>query len=233
MSFEPEPGTGLSTMNMKALTPVQDSPISTLAEALRNARMESPAEQGLFWIPNNELERMITLEATKAELQRTLVYENPRDCENMASSIVYQEKKLFAILVWLDRLACIQTLLDEGLTDEDLPLSRIDTTDNVHGSLSFNYSQVRTCSGLPVKALRFWESHAIEEFLRIQWMFLAPVFNFGEEIKHYDLDDNCVLPFIEDEEKTNAKSGGYSDVWGVRIHPAHQNLYRSTSSVSH
>jgi len=233
MSFEPEPGTGLSTMNMKALTPVQDSPVSTLAEALGNARMESPAEQGIFWIPNNELERMITPEATKAELQRTLVYENPRDCEKTASSIVHQAKKLFAILVLLDRPAFIQTFLDEGITDEDLPLSRIETTNNVHGSLSFNYSHIRTCSGLPVNALRIWESHAIEEFLRVQWMFLAPVFNFGEEIKHYDLADNCVLPFIEDEERTNAKFGGYSHVWGVRIHPAHQNLYRSTSSVSH
>jgi hypothetical protein len=232
MSFEPEPGTGLSTMNMKALTPVQDSPISTLAEALRHARVESPAEQGIFFIPNNELERMITQENIKTELQRILVYENPRDCEKTASSIVHQARKIFATLVLLGRPAFIQPLLDEGLTDEHLPLSRIETTDNVHGSLRFNYS-LRTCSGRPVKALRIWESHAIEEFLRVQWMFLAPVFDFGEEIKHYDLPDNCVLPFIEDEERTNAKSGGYSEVWGVRIHPAHQNLYRITSSVSH
>jgi len=141
MSFEPEPGTGLSTTNMKALMPVQDSPISTLAEALRHARVESPAEQGSFWIPNNELERMMTGEAIKAELQRRPVYENPRDCEKTASSIVHQAKKLFAILVLLDRPAFIQTFLDEGITDEDLPLSRIETTNNVHGSLSFNYSR--------------------------------------------------------------------------------------------
>jgi hypothetical protein len=65
-------------------------------------------------------------------------------------------------------------------------------------------------------------------------MVLAPVFKKEERpdvIPHIELNDACLLPFIEDREKHDKMAGGYSEVWGVRIHPAHQKLLPEGSMV--
>ncbi|PMD33649.1 kinase-like protein, partial [Hyaloscypha variabilis F] len=72
-----------------------------------------------------------------------------------------------------------------------------------------------------------WQWRDINDFCHAQWAFLAPVFD--ELHKHYELDDNDILPFIEDNEKF-LRQGGYSEVWGVRIHQAHQLLRQSSAS---
>jgi hypothetical protein len=72
----------------------------------------------------------------------------------------------------------------------------------------------------------------VGEFDRIQWVFQAPHFHKQpDEIPHFDLDDNCVMPFVEDHEENPKfrRAGGYSELWPVRIHPAHQNLLDSTN----
>ena len=65
---------------------------------------------------------------------------------------------------------------------------------------------------------------------RDQWLVLAPVFKkVQHRISHQELDDNVVLPFIEDRKNQHDSwSDGYSHLWGVRIHPAHQNVYKSS-----
>jgi hypothetical protein len=59
---------------------------------------------------------------------------------------------------------------------------------------------------------------------------LAPVFDLGEDVLHHELDDHCVLPFLKDKERSDkAREGGFSSVWEIVIHPAHQKLYHSTN----
>jgi hypothetical protein len=203
-----------------------------LAKILEDSRIEWPVGSNTHFIPIDEVNRIIRPENIKAELPPTLDFEDPRDREEMASSIFSHAKKIFAILVLIGCQSSTREFLDCGITDEDLPLSRTSPSIIGHESPSFNWAQIQTRSGLPVEFLRTWDRHDVEEFCRLQWLFLSPVFNLGEGIRHYDLEDNCVLPFIEDQERTNTKSGGFSDVWNIRIHPAHQNLYQSTSFVS-
>jgi serine/threonine protein kinase len=41
--------------------------------------------------------------------------------------------------------------------------------------------------------------------------------------KHYEFPDPCILPFLPFVGVENEKSGGFGDVWSVRVHPAHRS----------
>ena len=76
-----------------------------------------------------------------------------------------------------------------------------------------------------------WDQWLVGQFGQTQWYTQAPIFEFGDGIKHYELDDNCVLPWIEDHERRDrAAEGGFSSVWRVVIHPAHQRLLGAPNS---
>ncbi|TVY16217.1 Cyclin-dependent kinase 14 [Lachnellula arida] len=116
---------------------------------------------------------------------------------------------LFAILVYLRKEKLIQKFADEQITDSNLPFNL---------ALDFLKGEIR---GTLSKVFAGWPPHDINEFYHIQWSFSAPVFD--QLHKHYEMDEHVIMPFVESEED-NARQGGYSEVWRVRIHPAHQRL---------
>jgi len=60
----------------------------------------------------------------------------------------------------------------------------------------------------------------------------APVFEYHDRIAHYNLQDNCVLPWIEDEERGDHEiRGGFGSVCKVGIHQAHHRFAGSVSPV--
>jgi hypothetical protein len=63
-------------------------------------------------------------------------------------------------------------------------------------------------------------------------LVLVPVENVGGKITHHDLHENALLPFIEDHDREQTNAGGYSQVWRVRIHAAHQMLSSIEPKVS-
>ena len=151
-----------------------------------------------------------------------------------AESICSNSRKVFAILVGIGKSKSICAFVRENIADKDLPLVRFYSEPHISTRRNGHPYTLRT-KGSPEKAIEAmadWSDRDIRNFCREQWWVLAPVF---DEMKHYELDDSCVLPFIEDHEGEHdqTKSGGYSQVWGVRIHPAHQHLYKSANpSVS-
>jgi hypothetical protein len=113
----------------------------------------------------------------------------------------------------------VSSFLNEGITDANLPI-------NIPKGSSQQKAWIT-----PIKTFGSWSSRELDDFRRVQWYFLSPIFT-NARTQHYELDDNCVMPFIRDTEH-EAKSGGFSDVWEVVIHPAHQKLFDSVSqSVS-
>lgn len=80
---------------------------------------------------------------------------------------------------------------------------------------------------MPIRTFQDWSEYDIEEFDRIQWWMLAPVF---EDKEHCDLDDDIMLPFVPFTEAVEKKEGGYSEVYAVRLHPAHHNFWESSTS---
>jgi len=64
-----------------------------------------------------------------------------------------------------------------------------------------------------------WQSQPghIFDFCRDQWMFLAPIFEEGQN--RYDFHPSTIFPFeVKDGEQ---KGGGFSKISKIQIHPAH------------
>lgn len=170
-----------------------------------------PQAHQQFFLPNDSFDSIVTQEAIGKELgmiaglsaQKVLLY---------ASEIYHDSRKIFAILVYLGRGHDILNFLYERITDDDLPLKSPGSTIEARGSLP--------------KALRNWPQRELQDFSRVQWYFLAPVFFTAHG--YYELDECAIMPFVEDNENAHVRRGGYGEVWSVRIHPAHQNFYKQT-----
>jgi serine/threonine protein kinase len=164
-----------------------------------------------FFLPISVLEALVTEDAIERELRGTIpTFASERP--HLPSQIAQTSRKLFAILAYLGKGSLITAFLDEHITDSDLPLE---------APLALVGQENQ---GMLSKVFANRRSRDINDFCRVQWYFLAPIFDRLH--KHYELDDNVVLPFIKNEE-SSAQQGGYSEVWEVKIHPAHQQLRSS------
>ncbi|KAH0537549.1 hypothetical protein FGG08_005648 [Glutinoglossum americanum] len=196
--------------------------VEHLEERLWRARVHTRNFQ--YFIPCNDFDRLITFKTIEEELARMRPDIPPFERLDIANDIFSTARKLFAILITIRKGLAILDFVKDHISDSDLPLS-----------LSKEVGwQFPTSEGLQtpldrlLQAVTSWDSHDIDAFSRTQWWFLAPVFD--QQARHYKLADEVVLPFIEDREgdPDQVKSGGYSKVWGIRIHRAHQTIYRST-----
>lgn len=158
------------------------------------------------------------------ELDRCRVaFQNEEKRRQTVEEIWKFAPKLFAILVGLrpGRFGkYITEFLKAAITDADLPFVR---SDNTTKSVPFKLCSKRTPRH-PIECMTTWDQARVNDFGRDQWIMLAPVFVYNDKIEHYELDDNCVLPWIEDDERTGAVEGGYGSVWKIAIHPSHQRI---------
>ncbi|KAF4544500.1 CMGC/CDK protein kinase [Lasiodiplodia theobromae] len=84
--------------------------------------------------------------------------------------------------------------------------------------------------GEEIKALDDWKPADLESLGRKQWHMLSPIFN--DEMEHYNLHQNTILPFVTIEEDTAESiiksGGGYSDVFVTHIHTSHHRFYKDS-----
>jgi hypothetical protein len=194
-----------------------------LVKYLRQARIPYQRE---FFIPLSELEKLIT-----ASVVEEILNENrdmkPADARTYANRVEQSSKKLFAILSYLKNGTAIRSLLDNKLSDQDLPF-KLTVED---------WSLWRREPEERIQAFDKWDDQKREDFERIQWWMIAPVFD-KENLDCLMLANEAILPFIpiEEHEKENGeipymKMGGYSEVTAYRIHPAHHNFWDWDTSL--
>jgi serine/threonine protein kinase len=182
---------------------------------LEQRLLDSQIPWGTHWfIPADALERVLTEQAIHEELNRSTNL-SAWDIYLTSHRIWKHARKIFAILVSIGKGSLVSSFLTEGITDANLPI-------NIPKGSSQQKAWIT-----PIKTFGSWSSRELDDFRRVQWYFLSPIFT-NARTQHYELDDNCVMPFIRDTEH-EAKSGGFSDVWEVVIHPAHQKLFDSVS----
>ncbi len=216
---------------------------SGLADKLRDDLIEWPLEGNHYFLPIDLLENLVTEKTVKEELLHLKIAIEEQKLDSYVRSICTKAKKLFTLLLLQQQEMSIFAFMDEGITDSDLPLTRcylqksgvlpptFTLCTNKHSSTG-----IIDHSKCGIKAISSWKWNVVRDVCAHQWQVQAPVFEKssarGAPIPHFDLDDNTVLPFIEDHEGkvVQTKVGGYSHVWGVRIHPAHQKMYQSTDS---
>ncbi|TVY43939.1 Calcium/calmodulin-dependent protein kinase type 1D [Lachnellula occidentalis] len=190
--------------------------VESLKARLRLARKECPKRSQNFFVPRAAQHELLTKHAIAKDIQAR----NPNIGEDVAHSFAedarQRAKQLCATLAYIRKGADICTLLQEGITDQDLPLVRAS-----EGSNSF---ALHRRTGERIKTFEEWNDEELEDFNRVQYWMTAPVF---QDKEHYNLDENAILPFIKIKsfETQQAKQGGYSEVFPVRIHPAHHEFW--------
>ena len=224
-----------------------------LEAALIDALYKKPSKRAgdpEEFLPFDELEKIISRENVRKELQRLgmegdldakarSIWDmhaclSPRRENEMRRSSTCQRttrRKIFAILLRLSSARYIDDFIDAGLFDRDLPF-----TFEFNASNKVHKARVTTeCNGVTTPVHVFdmrdrevWSRLVLDGFARLQWQFLAPFFNIrgtslGKPVYHV-LDDKEILPFIDDNEDDPASTRyGNAKVWSVRIHPAHHD----------
>jgi hypothetical protein len=204
-----------------------------LEEKLVSARIEWPHNDNKFFVPADALERLISVTSILEEIRRSgVAFDNEAIEQHTANETFNKAPRLFAILVYLRLSHTIREFLNCEIDDADLPLVRYQ---EVAGPGKYKLCSNRK-PGEPIKCMEGWDRSHIEDFFIKQWCMQAPFFKEsrkGQDVNHYEIDDNCVLPFIKDEELNEVTSehqeGGFGSVWEIIIHRAHHNLHTSTS----
>ncbi|KAF6801018.1 protein kinase [Colletotrichum sojae] len=199
-----------------------------LAEELRQERVDHPHEERGYFIPIDSLKKVITHDSVIDELQRPRESGNqamedslckdiaefvcdkheiqPKPGEKTKGEKKYTSgRKLFAILVLIDKSRMIQRFIAEKLTDKDLPF-KIVTTRGV--SRLFR----KDSPDSHIKSFDGWKTFEIESFETYQYYLLSPFFSSSN---HYHFETKTLLPFTESDERyhSDEQIGGYGAVF--------------------
>ena len=172
---------------------------SSLRVQLLSKMVPPDAEPLHQFIPASDVHGILTEGAIKGELEKY-------GCAEIYYQVYLHARRLFAVLVILDKLRSLHLLVTNSIGDGDLPLTRTQLS---------NHQQFPIFSE--------WTSLDQERFCTLQWAVLAPIFSQGE---HLQLPDDARLPFILDEDLAN---GNDSEVRRTVIHRNHFNMNNSNS----
>jgi hypothetical protein len=175
---------------------------------------------GKKFVPLDILENIINKQTVKVALGITdgiWAKVRLRKPSDLPDRVTKQAKRIFAALVLMEKIPAIQRLLDEGLTDEHLPLSR----DPGHEAL-LSRDHV---TEFPFER---WTDTSVIDFLENrQWLFLAPILDTNGHL--IEVDQECALPFTESSVEG---SGAAGVVHRAKIHWAHQRGFEVSAPVN-
>ncbi|KAH7323473.1 kinase-like domain-containing protein, partial [Rhexocercosporidium sp. MPI-PUGE-AT-0058] len=189
-----------------------------LKDQLYNARIEAHNRAHSFFVPRPVLEELISVPAVTDAIVSRVIDFDVSEATLLAEEVCKCGRRLFATLVAINKVADIDLLLKEGITDEDLPFVRKPDSRR-------RFALYRK-GGQVIKTFESWRDQDLEQFDRSQWWMMAPIFRLNEGLQI--LDDNIILPFVplgSLGEKLEHKQGGYSEVYPVRVHPAHHTFW--------
>lgn len=223
-------GNGQDIAHMGSLFPqgedTLEKEIMELQYEFFKVRIEWPKERNQYFIPGNDLRRLVTVNTILNQLRSSRPDLPEHELLQKAERACASAYKLFAILVCANKSNKFYEFLEEGLCDADLPFGR--SSDSGHNEyLCSNRYPHRI-----IRSMKSWGLYQVSNFRRDQWQMLSPIFRRSNEVEHYELLNNHVLPFVEDYEQDPGEFtgfGGFSSVWAVVIHPDHQFLYTSTN----
>ena len=219
------PRLGASTPRSRASSNGSAVDNQDLRTQLYQRRLECPHGKHDFFIPINALQDLVVIDTVISNIKTG----DAQVCEDRLSEhahkVCQHAPKLFAALAYVKKGPSICSLLDEGITDDDLPLVR---KKNDGGA----FTLLRQ-SGIAIQSFEEWGPEDRENFDRVQRWMTAPIF---KPLQHYELDGKTILPFVsfegmEDTEK-KSKQGGYGEVYPVQLHPAHHKFWPRNTEVN-
>jgi hypothetical protein len=186
-------------------------------QQLKKSLVKCPLGNQQF-LPLSELDAKVTRDSISAQLSEDTRQLLP----SLPDEVLDHAKKIFAILVVIGEPRRIQDLVQEGLTDEHLPLSLREAD---------NYNVLKSRNDQNFKSFASWDNEPrVEEFLDKQWLVQAPVLD--PTGRHIDLTEKCALPFLQSNKVATAADGLCSVHRGI-LHPAHQKGFEVSNIQAH
>src|SRR3954468_6856339 len=139
------------------------APRLELYDELSNSCLEDALHEGRQYVSVDTVRRFITKDSIRTELKRNSGSFSILGGRLAEQVIKRDARRMFAILVYIDKPWDIKKLLTDGFTDEDLPLAK-------HGlKLRSTYNISKT-----FRPPKDWVAQTVDHFLLKQWIMLAP-----------------------------------------------------------
>ena len=215
-----------------------------LENRLLSLRCKSYRPKGTWFFPRGSVEALITeVEVAKvitmgrSRLKRPLtdnqIWEYARevcreqillDAEGNTKTTSY--RKMFAILVLIDRGWEIVYFVDEGIWDADLPLRAVPSAEEGFPPKM----RLERDPHRDLDCMRDWKLLTHGNFDKEQWTMISLFFGRGNKRSawFFQLDAKDVLPWTK--EWGAVHQGGYGFIHKVEIHPSHHNFQRNNVS---
>lgn len=211
----------------RPLIKFQDLLLSSLIECENQQR-----DKGFF--PNSTFTTLVNEDIVGQELRRyrELRRIGAANLDRLTQRICGHRpfKRIFALLVLVNKASDIEAFIADDIADGDLPLCKVSRP----GSYLFGLAR-QGDSRNALRCFETWGPSFIRSFEEWQWTVLAPTFEKGQrrDVKHVVLSHKHPLPFTKDSRLSvddRISQGGHSTVFKVEIHPEHHNF--STAVVS-
>lgn len=186
-------------------------------------------EERKGFFPDDTFNILINQETVSTELRRCLPQFESHTIKRLSGEVCRKERplrKIFSLLVIIDRMTDISRFIEEDVSDLDLPLCKIP----YEGSKIFQLARRGEPSNQDgsLKCFDRWSALDVWTFEEWQWTTLTPFFHLDKHkaVRHFIFPDQIPLPFTADSRyggNLDAIQGGSSAVFKVDIHPAHYN----------
>jgi hypothetical protein len=185
----------------------------TLSKELRRARIES-FEGSFFW-SEGSLKRIITEERIKAQLSES--HDVSRNLQHLTNTILTRHLKVFAILTMLSKHDDIHKSIQQGVSDESLPLLQQSKGDDCPILLN---GEVLSC-------FTHWSDADRDNFMAFKHQVNPVLLGRGRDT--VNLDKSAILPILHEEFVAQA---GFGEVFRVQLHPECHTFRDVLPSVS-
>jgi hypothetical protein len=195
----------------------------SMKEKLRQARIECMEGSLNYMVPICSLNTLVTNDCAREiirnsnlNLEGEKIFEY---AERICSSVKFTQ--FFATLLSIKKGGDIRSLVDEGISENDLPIQR-----KLKDSRPFI---LESQAGNAIKTFDNWDVKSREKFAKNQQLITVPIFTEGE---HHELHDWTRIPFIDfsrQDKHKKPKQGGYSEVFIRYLHPSHHNFWERLS----
>lgn len=218
--------------------PVNDHPDPQDDLQPLNVRLRAAIKKSLPWpsekepqqwfLPSNELCRLIQPETVRQCLRA----ENITNSESTQAIVDYicgtggnaverqGARRLFCILLLMEKPRYILEFYGESLFDRDLPLER--------ERIDQHLFRLVKRGGLQLSCFRSWDQAYLRSFDECQWWTLAPFLTDDPEqhnspLLKYHLDERTILPWNHCDFLIRSPTGT-SEVRKIQIHPSHHKF---------
>lgn len=175
--------------------------VADLKHSLQEHKRTAAGQNGRKFMPNGVLKEILTSKTLPDILSDSALQIEAYKREDTAEVILREAKKIFAVLVDLELHHEISRFIEHDLLDEKLPIEET-RLDEVLSSAE------------------------AKGFVFHQWEYLA--YDIPRPPYQRRIRPEILLPYLEEK---IVGGGGFSDVFEVSIHPAHQHIEPGSSNV--